>query len=586
MTIDEDAVEHSAMIWVPELPGLFVRGSDETQAIERLRPSIIRYIKWMGPIAPKVLGNEWNGRVKVQEIHSNGGNFFQWDSKECTSLDVENHLDVLRKSRQHLETLVLRMPREAEDWKPVPFAPRSPKLIALHIAATEIWYLNQFVEPSTVARALLGEPFFEGTGVLQLGPQPWYYNLGRWYTTAPLLDFMRAARRVFEAVITNATAEDRRKILSSQDFESEEPWTLRKVLRRAAWHEQLHLVTIERFLKQYELESKAKASAPSGSIQKTAFAMLTSRQGELIQLQVSSIHPEDRKVYASELASLLEDPNQDLNVRRAAADSLIFLGDPRINPVNPHLVRIPAGAFRKGTPTDDAQKLASSSNLPREIFLIETPELEVFLPDYEIARYPVTNLEYLHFVNETDHKPPGWWHGTVAGPSFLPWKANHPVWGVSWDDAVAYCEWLSDKTGKKFRLPTENEWEKAARSADGGQYPWGNRFDQARCNTHDGRFRGSIPVGLFVEGKSPYGLLDAAGSVEEWTQDRYDSLSGTQALPERLRFIEGSEDYRITKSGGWTDDWLSARCSFRRIRRKAYDSGAGGRVGFRVVSQL
>lgn len=574
------------MIWVPELPGMFVRGRSESQASERLRPSIRRYIKWMGPVASEILGRGWNGQVKVYEIHSNGGNFFQWDAEECTSRDVEHHLKIMRKSRQQLEALVLKVPREAEDWRPVPFAPRSPKLIALHIAAVEIWYLNQFFEPSILARALLSELFFQGTGVLQLGPQPWYYSLGKWYTSAPLLDFMRAARRVFETVVTTATAEDRRKIVSSRDFESEEPWTLRKVLRRAAWHEQLHLVTIERYLKQFELESKAKASPPSQSIQKTTFAMLTSGQGELIQLEASRMHPEDRNLYASELARLLEDANQDLNVRRAAADSLNFLGDPRINPLNPHLVSIPQGAFPKGTTTNDAEKVASISNLPREAFLVETPEREVFLSDYEIGRYQVTNLEYIEFTKETKHEPPGWWHGTVAGPSFLPWKANHPVWGIRWDDAVAYCKWLSNKTERKFRLPTENEWEKAARGTDGRQYPWGTMFDQTRCNTRGGRFRGSVPVGLFVEGKSPYGVLDAAGSVEEWTQDMYQSPGGTKTLPEKLQFVEGQEDYRITKSGGWTDDWFSARGSFRRIRRKSYDSGAGGRVGFRVVREL
>jgi formylglycine-generating enzyme required for sulfatase activity len=94
------------------------------------------------------------------------------------------------------------------------------------------------------------------------------------------------------------------------------------------------------------------------------------------------------------------------------------------------MAMIPAAKSKVGTSVENARRLAEAAGLPPYAFRIETPERFVDLPRFNISRYPVTNMEYLQFVKETGRKPPSWWSGTVLGPSFPPWKANHPVWGV------------------------------------------------------------------------------------------------------------------------------------------------------------
>jgi formylglycine-generating enzyme required for sulfatase activity len=145
----------------------------------------------------------------------------------------------------------------------------------------------------------------------------------------------------------------------------------------------------------------------------------------------------------------------------------------------------------------------------------------VRLERYAIARVPTTNAQYQLFVQATEHAPPGDWNGTRAPRG----KEGHPVVGVTLHDALAYCRWLSEATGQPITLPSEAEWEKAARGADDTRaYPWGDDFDAARCNVDESGFAGTTPVGIFLDGASPYGCLDMAGNVWEWTR----SLWGTE----------------------------------------------------------
>ena len=131
----------------------------------------------------------------------------------------------------------------------------------------------------------------------------------------------------------------------------------------------------------------------------------------------------------------------------------------------------------------------------------------------------MTNAEYQAFVREAGHKPPQHWDGDKYPED----KGDHPVVNVSWDEAAAYCKWLSDKTGKSYRLPTEAEWEKAARGTDGRIYPWGNDWDPAKLNSAEGGARDTTPVGQYSPaGDSPYGCADVAGNVWEWCADWFD----------------------------------------------------------------
>ena len=172
-------------------------------------------------------------------------------------------------------------------------------------------------------------------------------------------------------------------------------------------------------------------------------------------------------------------------------------------------VEVPAGKFMMGSgsqdePSDD-----------------EKPQHTVDIPhDYFMARFPVTNAQYATYVNAKGiiHPVSGWEK-----------KRDHPVANVSWSDAMAYCQWLNDlrrnelPSGVVLRLPTEAEWEKAARGTDGFIYPWGNTFDKNKCNTDEGGKNDTTSVGVYSpQGDSPYGAADMVGNVWEWTHSLFE----------------------------------------------------------------
>jgi len=171
-------------------------------------------------------------------------------------------------------------------------------------------------------------------------------------------------------------------------------------------------------------------------------------------------------------------------------------------PFDPELILIPAGEFLMGSDPKKDKKADDD----------EQPQHTLYLPDYYLAKTPVTNAQYAAFVQATGHEPPEHWKQKKP-PSG---KQEHPVVNVRWHDAVAYCQWLTEKSIRTYRLPTEAEWEKAARGTDGRIYPWGNQWDEKLCNTSEGGKGGTTPVGAYPDGASPYGLLDMAGNVWEW----------------------------------------------------------------------
>jgi formylglycine-generating enzyme required for sulfatase activity len=174
------------------------------------------------------------------------------------------------------------------------------------------------------------------------------------------------------------------------------------------------------------------------------------------------------------------------------------------------MVLIPAGPFLMGT---DAGRDPDGRKE-------EHPQHQVYLGDYYLARTPATNSEYAVFVDGTGHKPPPDWSDGEP-----PWDRGHfPVTCVSWYDAVAFCAWLAEATGRPYRLPSEAEWEKGASWEVSGsrdpakrRFPWGDSFEPARCNTKESGIGDTTPVGMYPIGASPYGLLDMAGNVYEWT---------------------------------------------------------------------
>ncbi len=195
---------------------------------------------------------------------------------------------------------------------------------------------------------------------------------------------------------------------------------------------------------------------------------------------------------------------------------------------------IPAGEFIRGMAEDDPLG-----------FVWATPRSKVKLPAYYIDRHEVTNREYKKFLDVTGRRSPG----DQKQDTIYNWREgvyrkgldDHPVVLVDWNDATAYCLWA----GK--RLPTEAEWEKAARGTDGRYWPWGDEFDKFKANTRDFGVQMSMPVGSFPEGASPYGVMDMAGNVFEWTGSWYKAYPGSKRI-----HPDYGEKFMVTRGGAWT----------------------------------
>jgi len=230
----------------------------------------------------------------------------------------------------------------------------------------------------------------------------------------------------------------------------------------------------------------------------------------------------------------------------------------------PEWIIIPAGEFWMGS--DDRDRYAEPA---------EKPLHRVSLPEFKIARVPITNVQYLLYVQAADAPAPEHWVDKQP-PRQL---TSHPVVNVTWHDAQNYCKWLSEVTGKHVRLPSEAEWEKAARgSEDKRIYPWGDVFDSSKCNTSELGLKDTSPVGVFPSGASPYGVLDMNGNVWEWTQSvykkyPYDSRDGREDLQ--------SQDRRVLRGGSFIYIGWPARCA---LRGRSLPSLRYRDFGFRVVA--
>jgi len=153
------------------------------------------------------------------------------------------------------------------------------------------------------------------------------------------------------------------------------------------------------------------------------------------------------------------------------------------------------------------------ASIPAGEFLCGADKRKVSLAGFSIARHPVTNQQYRQFLRANPHiRPPAYWKDGEFPIS----KARHPVVGVTYHDAVAFCRWVGG------RLPTNQEWEKAARGTDGRLYPWGELWIAGKhCNSWDARHGSTTAVDKYPAGASPYGVLDMAGNVWEWTSTEY-----------------------------------------------------------------
>jgi len=235
----------------------------------------------------------------------------------------------------------------------------------------------------------------------------------------------------------------------------------------------------------------------------------------------------------------------------------------------PPVCAVPAGEFLMGR--DPLRDLPDRRDFE--------PQHAVWVEAFSIGQYPVTVAEYHCFVDAGGEPPAK--HGWSADWQTQLQRPEHPVVRVTWDQAMAYSRWLAGLTGESWRLPTEAEWEKAARWDDSTHqarvYPWGERYDRLRANTSNHGPGTTTPVGRYPRGASPYGVLDMAGNVYEWCSSYF--------LPYPYNAQDGRESphagvpqayYRVRRGGAWDRTWHHTRCAHRSADVPFLNSDAQG----------
>ncbi len=280
------------------------------------------------------------------------------------------------------------------------------------------------------------------------------------------------------------------------------------------------------------------------------------------------------------------------------------------------MVLIPAGPFLMGSDDVDTSARGKEYGFIKPLYIDERPQREVTLDAFYIDRYEVSNELFKEFVITQNRNVPQTWNSNgyllvrqilnIANDEMLRRLAderikldmntqsasreaildavekqqrsqdNLPVSGVTWAEADAYCQWL----GK--RLPTEMEWEKAARGTNGNEYPWGNEWLKAHSNSGEGEgwAHGVSPVGHYVKGQSPYGVFDMAGNVMEWTADWYQRYPGNE-----YESKDYGETFKVVRGGGWGGMGHYAINHFNRTSYRFYlrPESAFPDLGFRCA---
>lgn len=283
----------------------------------------------------------------------------------------------------------------------------------------------------------------------------------------------------------------------------------------------------------------------------------------------------DQFVYWSALAPVIEqqviEETGNAKVSFGASGKDVVVTKLELQDSTVELIEIPKGEFLMGSVADN--KSARDDEKPQHTVMITR--------DYWIGRYPVTNAQYKIFA---EAQKTGW---KTDVPD------DHPAVNVSWEEAVAYCRWLNEQVkgqlpdGYEIRLPTEAEWEKAARGPYGNEWPWGNEWDAKKCNSSEGGPGRTTAVGAYsaVGGDSPYGVADMAGNVWEWCLDWYAKDEYKKRAGKEVRDPSGPNkgDYYVLRGGAFDLSQAFARCA---SRSGGLPVGRSDPLGFRVVAAL
>jgi len=213
-------------------------------------------------------------------------------------------------------------------------------------------------------------------------------------------------------------------------------------------------------------------------------------------------------------------------------------------PEFPGMVFVPAGEFLMGTATEELHRMGEVD---------EWPQHRVWVDDYYIDIHEVTNAQYKVYLDSTKAEPPHRWENGNYGIG----EDGYPVVSISWDEASAYAHHI----GK--RLPTEPEWEKAARGVDGRRFPWGNDWDPTRANNSDQL----MPIMSYPSGVSPFGCYDMSGNVAEWVDGWFHAYPRTESdilprgIPDRNEVFRKQK--RVYRGGSWNSFGKFLRCANR-----------------------
>ncbi|MDT7808080.1 MAG: toxoflavin biosynthesis protein ToxD [Acidobacteriota bacterium] len=247
------------------------------------------------------------------------------------------------------------------------------------------------------------------------------------------------------------------------------------------------------------------------------------------------------------------------------------------------LIDLPGATLRMGSNADEVHSCvrywgarlvdaAYNTDEFQRWILKEFPKHPVKISPFAIGRFPVTNREYSRFLSETMGLAP---ESIKCGE-----PDDHPVWGISFEEALEYAAWFGNRAGLTCRLPTEAEWEYAARGPSGRDYPFGTAFDPERCNTFESGVGRTTPVNQYPAGASEFGICDMAGNVEEWTMDLYAPYPGGVFICDDLSEVWGGR-YRILRGGSFARGGDLARCA---RRHGPFPSPVFRYTGFRIVA--
>ncbi len=359
-----------------------------------------------------------------------------------------------------------------------------------------------------------------------------------------------------------------REISSLPDHKQIERVVATGKLYRPEWRETMRLLgAVLRLQGEEKIEGLVKAilstlgKNPALPAQAPCVALLGAMMRDLEPMDYQPKTPDYQRTVKAVMSIFERDghPGLSLQTRIEAADALGQVGDPRLEENN--WVVIPAGSFWMGAQKDTRQERNYDAQADPSR---ESPVHEVALRAFRLRRFPVTVQEYAAFIQDNGYSNRKHWSAGGFGQFTEPenWERqqqyrSRPVVGVCWFEAAAYCAWAS------CRLPSEAEWERAARGPQSGAYPWGNRppLDAAHAN-YGGEPGYPTPVGLYPLGNSPEGLSDLLGNVWEWTADWFDEnyyANSPQADPKGP--AEGK--YRVLRGGSWDCSPGVVRVSYR-----------------------